>query len=272
MTVGSLYGIGDHSGRSEHGETGDPEWIEPEVKVGGALSQDVFLGSGRWRERIAPTGSHPADKNQRQLCLLGLKNAIDRLGEAMSALSQPSTSPAAGPNTDETVRGTLATYDALEWVHSFDELLRNEHSYKNASNLDPVLGSYVEGAIGARNAFHHGARRVVGIVSVEPVVYLVQGRRWVYADTPGLGVGNEYLQLRWVAQLPGPPIRSTVLNQAFLNHLAARDVRNTFNAIWGFFGFSIVGQSHPTDHFWTSATHPPPLAAAERTPPEPLRP
>lgn len=147
-------------------DSGDPQWIQPEYAAGGALPGDGYLSYGRWRERIPPTATHPADLNPRTMCRAGLRQALRRLFEAMSL--PHSTVAAAGPvDDDPTVRAIIATYDALEWVHTFNEYARAASLYRNATDLDPVNGSFVEGAIGARNASHHGMRRVIGIVEVK---------------------------------------------------------------------------------------------------------
>jgi len=170
------------------------------------------------------------------------------------------------PSQDPIVKAIVAAYEALEWVHSLDEHLILDGKYSRASSLDPVNGPLVEGAIGARNASHHGLRRVIGIVHVARPIYAAIGARWVHQGT--YADGESDLQIRWVRDLPMrieegaeevSAIRSTRQLQNFNEHLAGREVRHTFNAIAAFFFHSIMGRSAPPEMFFGPAAHPPPI-------------
>lgn len=239
----------------EYDETGDPQWIESPIHEGGAHPGDRFVTLGRWRERIYPTGIHPADENQHTLCRAGLRQAVRRLFDVLNPTDAKPAQAGETVNDDATVKAILATYEALEWVHSFWEYMRDEEKlFAAATDIDPLYGPYVEGAVGARNASHHGVRRVVGIVPVEHPIYLLTGRRWIHARQM---TSETYLQVRWVESLPGEPIRSANQNAAFIEHLAGREVRNTFNAISAFFFYSVRGEAAPYDMLFTPARNPP---------------
>lgn len=235
---------------AEYQETGDPEWIDAGIGHPGALPGDLWAMRGRWRERIYPTEKHLADVNQDVVCRVGLRQALDRLWDAVNVKDPNPTAFGGKANDDPTVVAMIATYDALEWIHSFDEYLRKEEkTYESPSKFDPVHGPYVEGALGARNASHHGVRRVVGLVDVQGPIYALDGRRWTRT---GLLTPQSFAEVRWVEELPGEPLRSKVQQAAYSTYLAGRNVRNTFAALFGFFFFSVVGEAVPDG---TISTH-----------------
>ena len=67
----------------EYQNTGDPEWIEPVLEHMGAFPMDHYRSSGRWRERIPPTGTHPLDTDIKAVCRIGFEKALGRLNEAL---------------------------------------------------------------------------------------------------------------------------------------------------------------------------------------------
>lgn len=262
-------------------ESGDPAWIEPELRSQGALNGDGYSAYGRWKARYYSEDAHLADTHPLTVGLVGLRAAMARLErevldmakrwrEARDAPAtiepeEPGPAPTA-PNDDPIVRAVVAVYDALEWIHSLDEHLKNAGVYANAADIDPVAGAFVEGAIGARNASHHGLRRVVGAVSVPPSAYVAVGRRWLLdreaAPEPTV------VQVRWVNELPRrteakhagkPALRIPQQEAAYADHLAGREVRNTLLTCWGFFLYRIHGEPIPEGMVFTPAAGPPPI-------------
>ncbi|MFE4948668.1 hypothetical protein ACFQ9V_01020 [Leifsonia sp. NPDC056665] len=196
--------------------------------------------------------------------------AIDRLFRVLGAL--PATLPDENnlkPSETPTAQAIVAVFDALEWVHSLHDHLRSDGRYGRPSDLDEDLGNYVEGLIGARNASHHGLRRVVGFVPVAMSVYKVEGGRGVH--TGSYAEASPLLQLRWLRFLPQRPeeihqekpiLRVTDQITAYEEHLAGRDVRNRFTAALAFFFDALEGRRSSPDTLHGPAENPPPIDPA----------
>jgi hypothetical protein len=252
----------------EYEDSGDPQWIEPEIREGGALEPDAYIGWGRWRARIFPPDVNVADSNPLVLGRHGLMVAVDRLFQALSTM--PATLPVEStlpPSESPTAKAIVAVFDALEWVHSLHDHLES-NVYTTPSAMDPEIGPYVEGLLAARNASHHGLRRVVGFTPVAMSVYKVDGGRWVHS---GEYMDRPTVQLRWVRDLPPRSeakesdravLRSSTQIANYSQHLAGRDVRNTFLAARAFFFNSISGLLVPPDALYGPAEHPPPIDPA----------
>lgn len=260
----------------EFNESGDPEWIEPEYREGGAFSGDQYSNYGRWRERLFPIGDHAADSNPLHLGRVGLHQAMVRLHDAFSVIGGYAAADVLNRlgGSDPTVLAIIATYDALEWVHSLDDHLKRTGRYKRATAIDQVHGPYVLGAVGARNASHHGLRRVVGVVDVPRAVYKAEGRRWVHTGTYNTQFTD--IQVRWTEFLPlesggdSPnPLRYPDQEQAFRDYLAGRDVRNTFNSILTFFSYSLEGSTPDVSLIFGPAVNPPPIDPVSFSDPPP---
>lgn len=251
----------------DYADSGDPEWIEPEIKAGGALEPDFYVGWGRWRARIFPPDDHISDNQPLALGLSGLAIAVTRLFEILGNLPSPLPDETGqNPGETPTVKAIVAVYDALEWVHSLNDHLTRAKTYQFASEIDAELGPYVEGLLAARNASHHGLRRVVGFVPVEMSIYKVHGNRWVH--TGGYTDGAAITQLRWVRALPPRPeageqdrpvLRYADQIAAYVEHLAGRDVHNTFRAAGAFFFDAVRGRDVDPDTLYGPAHHPPPI-------------
>lgn len=256
----------------EYGDTGDPAWIRPRLREGGAVSgRDGYLpASGRWRERLYSDESHPADVNPFIVGRVGLRLAVDTLWRVLHS-SEGQAEPATHleADRDPVVLAMVATYEAMEWVHSLDEHLRAEGRYERASDLDPVYGGYVDGVIGARNASHHGLRRVIGVMGVTRPTYAARGPLWVHTGTLN---DIEYPSVRWLRTLPSrteakyvddtTPIYSLRQLQEFEKHLSGREVGLTLRAAMGFFYYSLDGEGIPADWTAPSSWHPPPIDPA----------
>lgn len=70
-------------------------------------------------------------------------------------------------------------------------------------------------------------------------IYEATATRWQHTST--YKAYDPDSQVRWVNELPGPPLRYRWQTAAFLAYLAGREVRNTFNSIYAFFYF-ILGR------------------------------
>lgn len=220
----------------------------------------MYSAWGRWKERIYPTGQHPADLNQQTMCRAGLRSAYLRFSAIMGELNT-TLDPTQPAQNDATARAIIATYDVLEWVHTFNEYLIAEGKYRTATDIDAVHGPYVQGAIGARNASHHGIRRVVGIVEVPRSSYELQGKRWVYLEDAGVESEHALVpQVRWVQTLPPPPLRFTLQTETFEKYLAGREVWNTFSSIVAFLFYRVDGETPPNDLLFGPAPHAPNIA------------
>ena len=256
----------------EDPESGDPLWIEPEYAEGGAHTGDGLIAYGRWKARYFPTDRHLADDHAFTMGRVGLRAAMTRLAEAVGRVREAmADGPVAPPGPDEPVNDDpivqmiVAVYDALEWIHSLDEHLRQDGAYKRATEKDPVIGAFVEGAIGARNASHHGLRRVVGAVRVPASAYVAVRDRWVLDDRHGLE--REIVQVRWVEKLPlrteakhagtDSALRIPEQEGAYEQHLAGREVQNTLLTCWVFFRFTVMGEPVPPGIFITPGLYPP---------------
>lgn len=254
----------------EFDESGDPTWIEPEIQVGGALEGDSYTGWGRWRARIYPPSAHISDSNPLTIGRVGLWTAVNRVSQVLNSLATSlPDEEAMKPSESPTLQAVVAVADALEWVHSLHDHLTYKGEYRRPSELDAELGPYIEGLIGARNASHHGLRRVVGFVTVPMSVYAVKGRRWVHTGTYAETAPS--LQLRWIQSLPPrserrergkPALRYADQIDAFERNLAGRDVRNTFNASIAFFFSAIAQQTWSPDTLYGPAAAPPPIDPA----------
>lgn len=248
----------------EWNDSGDPEWIEAELKEGGAYSGiDMYVPWGRWRERIFDDSSHPADANPLVLGRVGLRRATHAVSEAQKDGGTPEDSSL--PDQDPVVQALLATYEALEWIHSLDEHLKLDGRYGNAVDVDPLYGAYVEGAIGARNASHHGLRRVLSTIPVARPIYKAQGDRWVH--TGAFHDQGPLPSLRWRRTLPprmesGTPRDARIIYserqlEAFHEHMAGREVTMTLYAVIAFFYLSIDGRPVPPEFLSAPSWHPP---------------
>lgn len=236
------------------------------MKPGGAYPGDIYVAPGRWRERLAPPNPSSFDDTPLTVGRSGLASALSRLRGALYPMVAPGQSRTQQQSDQALLSAVTATYDALEWVHSLDEHLRVSGRYTTALSEDPTCGGFVEGAIGARNASHHGLRRVVGFVDVPSPKYVAEGRRWTH--TGEYDSTWSVAQVRWVSQLPlrtepketgKSALRWTKQEQSFIEHLAGRDVRNTFNALTAFFFYALDGKPLPSDLFFGPATSPPPI-------------
>ncbi len=237
------------------------------MKAGGALEPDLYMGWGRWRARIFPSDDHVSDNQPLALGLSGLAVAVTRLFEILANLPSPLPDEnGQNPGGTPTVKAIVAVYDALEWVHSLNDHLTSANAYRPASEIDAELGPYVEGLLAARNASHHGLRRVVGFVPVEMSIYKVHGNRWIHTGT--YTDGSAITQLRWVRALPPRPepgeqdkpvLRYADQIAAYVEHLAGRDVHNTFRAAGAFFFDAVRGRDADPDTLYGPAHHPPPI-------------
>lgn len=251
----------------EYGDTGDPAWIRPGLRERGARSGvDLYSSVGRWRERLYSDYRHPADVNPFIVGRVGLRLAVDKLWQELTLSDGDKSEVDPIPERDPIVLAMIATYEAMEWVHSLDDHLKADGRYEHASDIDPVFGGYVQGVIGARNASHHGLRRVLGVVTVARPIYAATGPLWVHTGTTG-DVTDQ--SVRWLPTLPQrteakhaddtQPIYSARQLRAFEEQLAGREVRLTMRAAIAFFYFSLRGKEVPRD--WTAAPswHPPPM-------------
>lgn len=251
----------------DHPTTGDPLWIEPQHREGGALPGDHYSTRGRWRQPFFPTADHPADSNHRMVGRVGLLRAWDRLYVALSELEKSTTGDAVpvaeNPHNDPVALAIAAAYEGLEWVHSLDEHFQLSGSYANASDLDADAGPVVEAMVGARNASHHGLRRVLGVALVPIVSYVASDKRWELNEPSeplldALTVPRDqrhFASVRWTSDIPervealvkprDKKLRSQHQRQAFLEHLAGRDVRSTFGVAAGFLLFTVEGKPSP---------------------------
>ncbi len=241
----------------EFEESGDPAWIAPQVATGGARPVDLYIARGRWKER-----AYPPDLSQRtyrrddplSLGRTGLDEAVGRL----TRLLPLSDGPEAGSiSTADLACAIAATYDVLEWVHSLNEyLVQIEQRYKTASEIDKVHGPFVEGAIGARNAAHHGLRRVVSVVWLGAPIYRVDGYRWVHTGTYTDDVTPS---VRWLQKLPGPALRFDEQRRNYEAHLSGRDVRGTVLRLHDFFFQTVDGRPAANTNLDNPAYHPAPI-------------
>lgn len=247
----------------EFNDSGDPAWIEPPLAVGYALPGDQYTGYGRWRERIFPTETHLADKNPLTIGRVGLRRALARLDEVLSPSTQSPENPVT-PNEDELVSAMVGLYDSLEWIHSLNEHVVKIGRYRNPSDLHAALGAMVNGAVAARNASHHGLRRVVGIVEVPRAIYQATTNRWVHTGT--YDSSRPDLQVRWVEKLPmrSEPgedqvkaLFSAKQERDFTEYLAGREVRHTIRLVFEFFLYTIDGKTAPPNLYFGPATNPP---------------
>lgn len=252
----------------EFGESGDPAWGEAPLRDRGAYSEiDIYTGWGRWKERIYPSDPHAADSNPFALGRFGLQMASMRLHQA---LRPPEESAGEVDAKDlhhrRTTAAIVAVYDALEWVHSLHDHLIESGRYKRPADVDATYGPYVEGVIGARNASHHGLRRVVGFIDVARPIYAAKGTRWVHTGT--YADRDPDRQLRWVETLPvrsetgadkTQALRYASQSSAFEQHLAGREVRNTFAAVNAFYFYALDGKEPPADHFFGPMINLPPI-------------
>lgn len=154
-----------------------------------------------------------------------------------------------------------ATYDALEWIHSVDEHYRQDAVYSSPTDIDSEAGGFILGALGARNASHHGLRQVVEYVEVERPLYAARNYRWEHTGMYAPDTTDS--QLRWIRELPlrqevnGDPgtIRSRRLEQAFLNRLSGREVRNSLAMVSEFLFFTARNRPLPPSTILTADQH-----------------
>ncbi|GAA1437982.1 hypothetical protein GCM10009616_40640 [Microlunatus lacustris] len=151
--------------------TGDLTWIAPILRDGGGVQGDHYISSGRVGERIFPSDRNPADWNHYVVGRIGLRHAWQRLWSATARNSfEPPANEVDDPaGQDPLAQVIVALYEALEWIHSLHEHLHLDGKYSNPSDLDPIAGQTVSGLLGARNASHHGMRRVVGVAETRRV-------------------------------------------------------------------------------------------------------
>lgn len=254
-------------------DSGDPEWIEPPLAVGYAYPGDQYTGYGRWKERIFPTAAHLADKNPLTIGRVGLRRALSRLDEVLAPSTQNPGAPVT-PNNDELVSAMVGLYNALEWVHSLNEHVSKSGKYSDPSDLHSELGAMVNGVVAARNASHHGLRRVVGIVEVPRAIYQATATRWVHTGT--YDESQPDLQVRWVEKLPmrsepgedqTKALYSAKQEKDFIIHLGGREVRHTLRSVFEFFVYTIDGKTAPPGLYFGPASNPPmidPTAPGER--------
>lgn len=227
--------------------TGDPLWVEPGVADGFAQEGDLLALPGRREQVLEPDAARSI--NNLAMGRRGQFRASDALGAALERAN------ADGISSEERdgalVDAAIATVEFLDWTHALDEYHREQKTYRKASEVHAELGPYVEGAIGARNAAHHGIRTVVGFTTVGPSIYLASRGRWMLqpntdaAPTQGL---PSFITLRWRRHLPAHPlmpagraIRSPEQIVAFEHNLGGRDVRNTVNLVLSFFNWAVHG-------------------------------
>lgn len=266
--------------------SGDPVWILPQIRTGGAYPGDRFHVRGRWKQRIWPTGTHPADWNHYMVGRVGLLQAWQRLYEALGRAEKTMTSTdvsgaSSNPHDDPIAQAMVAAYEAMEWIHSLDEHLLKDGRYQTASDLDQIAGAIVEGVIAARNASHHGLRRVVGVARVPDTVYVaLADLRWELTDRSDTASG--FLSIRWLQGIPSRAelgidaneavLRSKRQHQAYLDHLAGREVRSTIGVAAGFMLYTVSGRlapasiENPADHPPHISPDAPPVEALESSP------
>lgn len=241
-------------------DSGDPEWGEAPLREDGAFSGvDLYVGWGRWRERIYPSGTHPADSDPLALGRTGLRVAFAQLHTALFPGNRADPQPGSATNDllEATTVAVQAVYEALEWAHSLHDYLVKNGRYSKPTEINAELGAYVAGALGARNASHHGLRRVVGFVDVPRPIYAARASRWVHTGTYADTAVDR--QLRWVKKLPPPPLDHAWQEKAYEDHLAGREVRNTFAALLGFFIWVIDGHPVPSGLLYGPGNDWPPI-------------
>ncbi|MCW3494552.1 hypothetical protein [Microbacterium sp. SSM24] len=190
----------------------------------------------------------------------GYRLAIARWNDVMKDLPPDLTVEASGmvdPRESPTALTLIATHDVLEWIHSMDDYLKERGTYKgarDAAEVDPELGPYIDGMLGARAAIHHLFTPVVGLARTTGPRYLAVRDRWEL-----IGTTSELRKLhpRWVSDIP--KIRNKRQRDAFLSHLAGRAVGNTFQMATHYF-WTQMG-TPPAEPFVASgpADHPPPI-------------
>lgn len=218
-----------------------------------ATAPDPFESVDSWREVRPPNDKHPFDVDPTSLGRTGFAVAYQRFEEALEPRGNEEFKTSR-PDVLKwiTAQATFAVYEALEWTHSLHDTLRSTsgNGYDEdvwPSQRDPELGPLVEGALGARNAIHHGLRRVVGYI-VQPLP-LVDG----VAPHPAT-----VRHLRWVEEVPiptrdGKPVQrgkdARRFADAFNDHVRGLDVRNTLRAINAYFARAIDGTVPSEDAF-----------------------
>lgn len=222
--------------------TSDPPRIIPAEGVGGgAFPGDFFMGRGRYRDRIYPpedrtySGDTEVSRGEQ-----GLHLAITRAQEAAQFEGIQSID-GARPSHEHAAQ--VATYEVLEWAHSLHEYYQRLGTYEDPVELHPDVGSFVEAAIAARNASHHGLRRVVGIAAVSLPIYLAtEVGDWKHT---GQFTEASHPSLRWRRELPPPPLRSARLQALYADLLAGTDVRLAFRMLARFFFYLAPGREMP---------------------------
>lgn len=196
---------------------------------------DPFAALDSWSEKRPPTDHHPFDVDPLRLGRTGFAVAYNRLHEELSTLGNEE--PKFGrPEVRRAItsRTMLALYELLEWSHSIHDLLREtrpDYRAKFPGETDHDYGRFVEGALGARNAVHHGLRRLAGYV--EHRMPVVDG---IYPFPPVVR------HLRWVSSLPAQQEDNARFREAFNQHLAGTDVRTTFRIANAYFSRVIDGR------------------------------
>jgi len=234
-------------------DEGDPAWIRPALKEGGARPNDEFHSYGRLRARLYPPTTHPMRTNPMPMIRHGYRLAIERWNATVADLPEDLAAEeglALDAQTSPSALVVIATHDVLEWVHSMHDFLRASGVYSDRltpSEVDSELGPYVDGLLAARIALHHQFTPVVGLVPVESVRYRPEGDRWVLQ---GLSDSPPRLQVRWSETIP--EINSTRQRQAFLEYLAGRHAGDTFEMA--------------THYFWTQMGSPPEVPFVESGP------
>lgn len=223
-------------------ESSDPLRLSPVPGVGGgAFPGDFFTGRGRYRDRIYPPDdrTYEADtelgrgEHGLHLAIVRAEKAADFEGVRSIDEARPSHEHAA----------QVATYEVLEWAHSLHDYYRERETYEDPTALHSDIGSFVEATMGARNASHHGLRRVVGIAATsQPIYVATEMGDWKHT---GRYTEPNRPSLRWRRELPPPALQSQRLQKLYTNFLAGTDVRLTFRMLARFFFYVVPGKDLP---------------------------
>ncbi|MHA7306746.1 hypothetical protein ACX80E_16135 [Arthrobacter sp. TMN-49] len=217
-------------------EDGDPIWIRPAQEEMGAFPGDHYISYGRRNARIYPQTGHPVGKNPLPMVRHGYRLAIARWNEATEGLPDGGREEEATELSKDDLPMALtliATHDVLEWVASMHDFLRAQGLYKTKltpSMLDPELGPFVDGILGARHALHHAFAPVLGLVTVSATEYVAQNDRW---ELVGISSEHSRVRPRWAETIP--EIEAKRQRQCFIDHLAGRDVAESFTMTTHYF-------------------------------------
>lgn len=118
----------------------------------------------------------------------GYRLTVARWNEVIRTLpADPSieASSALNPKNSPNALIVIAAHEILEWIHSLHDFLRSRGVYASGltpSEVDPDLGPYVDGLLGARIALHHQFTPVVGLVATVGSRYVASRDRWSFMD------------------------------------------------------------------------------------------